>query len=287
MGCGASRSTDPSLPDPGAVQLAKAPPAQTQPAKATEESNAPPIEFPTGTPADTQEAIRTEIARVRQLPPAELAKLGTKYTDPEALWEALGALNGKATLILRATWVKTQRGGRLPKRGDKLPPEALATVVDQSDGSAEPRVGRYSAARSCALDEPACTVGCDCGPLMTEAVATTEAHVTLARAIGAKVSRSKEFVLGLPHLRTSQWRPFIALLVLAGAMFSLAGLFLPLVLIRPQKVFALPRRRTLHTLRRAAHPHPCTRGASFRSSSRWDPCSSSRPLPSYVGRWSS
>ena len=92
---------------------------------------------------------------------------------------------------------------------------------------------------------------------------------------------------GLPHLRPSQWRPFIALLVLAGAMFSLAGLFLPLVLIRPQKVFALPRRRTLHTLRRAAHPHPCTRGASFRSSSRWDPCSSLRPLPSYVGRWSS
>ena len=55
------------------------------------------IEFPPGTPADTQEAIRTEIARVRQLPPAELAKLGTKYTDPEALWEALGALNGEAT----------------------------------------------------------------------------------------------------------------------------------------------------------------------------------------------
>ena len=130
MGCGASRSTDPSRPDPGAVQLAKAPPAQTQPAKATEESNAPPIEFPTGTPADTQEAIRTEIARVRQLPPAELAKLGTKYTDPEALWEALGALNGKATHILRATWVKTQRGGRLPKRGDKLPPEALITVKE-------------------------------------------------------------------------------------------------------------------------------------------------------------
>ena len=83
-------------------------------AKAEKAEKAPPIEFPTGTPADTQEAIRTEIARVRQLPPAELAKLGTKYTDPEALWEALGALNGKATHILRATWVKKQRGGRLP-----------------------------------------------------------------------------------------------------------------------------------------------------------------------------
>ena len=67
---------------------------------------------------------------MRQLPPAELAKLGTKYTDPEALWEALGALDGKATLILRGSWVKKQRGGRLPKRGDKLPPEALITVQE-------------------------------------------------------------------------------------------------------------------------------------------------------------
>ena len=93
-------------------------------------SKAPPIEFPPGTPTDTQEAIRAEVDRVRQLPPAELAKLGTKYTDPEALWEALGALDGKATLILRGSWVKKQRGGRLPKRGDKLPPEALITVQE-------------------------------------------------------------------------------------------------------------------------------------------------------------
>ena len=53
-----------------------------------------------------------------------------KYTDPEALWEALGALNGKATLILRGSWVKKQRGGRLPKRGDELPSEALITVQE-------------------------------------------------------------------------------------------------------------------------------------------------------------
>ena len=95
-----------------------------------EKSKAPPIEFPPGTPTDTQEAIRAEVDRVRQLPPAELAKLGTKYTDPEALWEALGALDGKATLILRGSWVKKQRGGRLPKRGDTLPPDALITVQE-------------------------------------------------------------------------------------------------------------------------------------------------------------
>ena len=41
---------------------------------------------------------------------------------------------------------------------------------------------------------------------------------------------------GLPHLRTAHWKYFVALLALSFSMFSLAGLFLPLVLIRPQKV---------------------------------------------------
>ena len=107
-----------------------------------EESKAPPIEFPPGTPTDTQEAIRAEVDRVRQLPPAELAKLGTKYTDPEALWEALGALDGKATLILRGSWVKKQRGGRLPKRGDELPGEALITVQELREIHAMARTRR-------------------------------------------------------------------------------------------------------------------------------------------------
>ena len=107
-----------------------------------EKSKAPPIEFPPGTPTDTQEAIRAEVDRVRQLPPAELAKLGTKYTDPEALWEALGALDGKATLILRGSWVKKQRGGRLPKRGDKLPSEALITVQELREIHAKAKGGR-------------------------------------------------------------------------------------------------------------------------------------------------
>ena len=110
-------------------------------------SKAPPIEFPPGTPTDTQEAIRAEVDRVRQLPPAELAKLGTKYTDPEALWEALGALDGKATLILRGSWVKKQRGGRLPKRGDQLPSEALITVQELREIHAKALAlpGRYNA----------------------------------------------------------------------------------------------------------------------------------------------
>ena len=78
---------------------------------------------------------------MRQLPPAELAKLGTKYTDPEALWEALGALDGKATLILRGSWVKKQRGGRMPKRGDKLPSEALITVQELREIHAKAKTG--------------------------------------------------------------------------------------------------------------------------------------------------
>ena len=32
--------------------------------------------------------------------------------------------------LLRASWVKTQRGGRLPKRGTRLPPEAFITVQE-------------------------------------------------------------------------------------------------------------------------------------------------------------
>ena len=115
-----------------------------------EKSKAPPIEFPPGTPTDTQEAIRAEVDRVRQLPPAELAKLGTKYTDPEALWEALGALDGKATLILRGSWVKKQRGGRLPKRGDKLPSEALITVQELREIHAKAKT-RYGALPAIAL----------------------------------------------------------------------------------------------------------------------------------------
>jgi len=115
-----------------------------------ETSKASPIEFPPGTPTDTQEAIRAEVDRVRQLPPAELAKLGTKYTDPEALWEALGALDGKATLILRGSWVKKQRGGRLPKRGDKLPSEALITVQELREIHAKAKT-RYGALPAIAL----------------------------------------------------------------------------------------------------------------------------------------
>ena len=82
---------------------------------------------------DTTAAIDAELARVKALPEQERAAIGKKYTDPEALFAALEAGGGNATLILRASWVKTQRGGRLPKRGDPLPPEATITVTELRD----------------------------------------------------------------------------------------------------------------------------------------------------------
>lgn len=71
----------------------------------------------------TQDAIRAEIERVKGLSSEQHDALGKKYIDPEEIFRAIESLT-----ILRASWVKTQRGGRLPKRGDALPPEATITV---------------------------------------------------------------------------------------------------------------------------------------------------------------
>ena len=79
---------------------------------------------------DTRAAIQTEMARVQALPEQERAAVGKKYTEPEELFSALDAGSGDAALILRASWLKGQRGGRLPKRGDPLPPEATITVAE-------------------------------------------------------------------------------------------------------------------------------------------------------------
>ena len=78
----------------------------------------------------THAAISAEVARVQALSEGERNEIGKRYTDPEELWLALEAGGGNATLILRASWVMKQRGGRLPKRGDHLPPEATITVAE-------------------------------------------------------------------------------------------------------------------------------------------------------------
>ncbi|KOO23649.1 hypothetical protein Ctob_002711 [Chrysochromulina tobinii] len=81
----------------------------------------------------TAVAIETELARVKDLTEQERALVGKIYTDPKELWRALDAGGGSATCILRASWFKKQRGGRMPKRGDELPPEATITVAELRD----------------------------------------------------------------------------------------------------------------------------------------------------------
>ena len=78
------------------------------------------------TSSDTRAAIEAEVARIVALPEEERSTIGSRYNAPEELFLALEA--GDATLTLRASWLKTQRGGRFPKRGDPLLPEATITV---------------------------------------------------------------------------------------------------------------------------------------------------------------
>jgi len=167
MGCGQAKESpvDVHVPDPGTslqegpgggltsptpskdtgamkeVEVAKDDPsasATVNAAKAAAPTEAPPTaadkllaaSFPPGTPVDTQKAILAEVVRMRRLDPDEYARLGSKYVDAGELWAALEALDGTATLLLRASWVKTQRGGRLPKRGTLLPREAFITVQE-------------------------------------------------------------------------------------------------------------------------------------------------------------
>ena len=53
----------------------------------------------------------------------------TKYTEAQAIWEALEAHGGQATRLVRASWLMTQRGGRLPKCGD-LPSNGYISVSE-------------------------------------------------------------------------------------------------------------------------------------------------------------
>ena len=102
------------------------------PVKQSHDQGRPSIKFELTQSLDDEvrAAIDAELARVKALSDAERAAVGKRYTDPEALFDALDAGGGDATFMLRGSWVKTQRGGRLPKRGDPLPPEATITVAE-------------------------------------------------------------------------------------------------------------------------------------------------------------
>lgn len=78
----------------------------------------------------TQAAIQAELVRVQQLSPSERATLGSDFTEADAVWQALSENDGQATVLLRASWLRTRKGERLPKRGDPLPPNALIGVAE-------------------------------------------------------------------------------------------------------------------------------------------------------------
>jgi hypothetical protein len=112
MGCSGSKASDAAR-----ISAQSGPPTQQSLAVIDAES-------------DTATVIAAELARVKALPEQERALVGKRYTDPEELWLALEAGGGDATIILRASWFKQQGGGRMPKRGDELPPEATITVAE-------------------------------------------------------------------------------------------------------------------------------------------------------------
>ena len=59
-----------------------------------------------------------------QLGELERTHLGTKYTEPAGVWEALR--DGESTVLLRASRLRSlQHGSIIPKRGDLLPPDAF------------------------------------------------------------------------------------------------------------------------------------------------------------------
>jgi len=77
----------------------------------------------------SKETIGSKAAELSYLEGEELAKLSSKYTDPEAVWSMLepqnfDGLHDTPVMLLSANWLKTQRPARLPERA-KLPPEAF------------------------------------------------------------------------------------------------------------------------------------------------------------------
>lgn len=82
-------------------------------------------------------AVEAEVARVRALPAAEQATLGSELTRVDTLWEALDACGGRATVLLRASWLREQAGRsqRWAARGPPgapggLPPEATISRTE-------------------------------------------------------------------------------------------------------------------------------------------------------------
>ena len=125
-GCGGSK---PAPSSTGSASQGLPAPAQEQTASMSEDQLVAPQHeakiSEASCAAATHAAINAEVARVRALTDGERGAIGSKYTNAEALWTALESI-----LILRGSWLKGQRGSRLPKRGDALPKEAVITVAE-------------------------------------------------------------------------------------------------------------------------------------------------------------
>ena len=82
---------------------------------------------------------------MKSLPKEEVEHIGAKFTDPEAIFEAIEQADGHATVLLRASWLRKQHGSaRLPRRGaSDLPMDALidASELRSIYSSAIGRVG--------------------------------------------------------------------------------------------------------------------------------------------------
>lgn len=85
---------------------------------------------------------------MRALPSEEAARIGLEYTEADAIWRHLDEMDGEATLLLRASWLRKQRGSLLPKRGTPLPEEATIRSPELRDiyHAAKGKTGRRQVA---------------------------------------------------------------------------------------------------------------------------------------------
>jgi len=76
---------------------------------------------------ESKAAIAQERLRVQSLERRECVDLGRKYSDAEAVFEAL---DSDGTVLLRASWLRERSCQLLPKRGDDLPVGALIGAAE-------------------------------------------------------------------------------------------------------------------------------------------------------------
>ena len=101
----------------------------------------------------TEAAISMEVTRVAGLSLDEQAKNGMQFTEPESIFAVLDEAAGEATVLIRASWLRTltRATDRLPRRGDSsLPAEAtigcdeLRAIYKEASGRASSTSGKQN-----------------------------------------------------------------------------------------------------------------------------------------------